>query len=99
MSLQERMIDLANYNEEDLLASAQGDTLSIQVVGDANVNIFGKHSELEDYLPVGIINICTIEKLTGINGAGLYICPITGLDQIKLEVSGSGKIHWRMLGE
>ena len=36
---------------------------------------------------------------TMVGEAGFYMCVIGGLDQIQMEASGSGKMHWKVMGD
>lgn len=99
-TIQEKTIDLANIASEDLLIKrAEGDTLYIQVEGSASISVKGKNSEIDAYVMVPAINMSTFAKLNNITEAGYYMCLISGLDQVEMEASGSGKMHWKVMGD
>jgi len=100
ITVQEKTVDLTNYNSEDLFISkADGGTLYIQLEGDASINLTGKNSELETYVSLPVVNMSTFVKTDNITSAGFYMCVIGGLDQIKMEANGSGKMHWKVMGD
>ena len=100
MSLEERFIDLTKVSPEELLfKKVQGGSLSIQVDGEASITLMGKHSELETFYNVGVINLTTLGKQSSITGAGIYFCAVTGMDLVKLEATGTGKVHIKVLGD
>lgn len=100
MSFQRGIIDLSNYTEEDLIVKKlQYGLVAIQVEGSATVSIKGKTSALDDYVNLCVINLGTLTKSNNIAGAGAYLCGVNGLDELKFEVSGTGKISWKELGD
>lgn len=100
MSFQRGLIDLNNYEEKDLIIkNIQHGILALQVEGTASVSISGKQSALDNYVDLCVINLSDFTKTDSISNEGAYICAINGLDEIKFEVSGSGKINWKELGE
>ena len=48
---------------------------------------------------VPAINMSTFAKSDNITEEGFYMCVIGGLDQIEMEASGSGKMHWKVMGD
>lgn len=100
LTVQEKTVDLTNYSSEDLfIKKADGGTLYIQVEGDASVSISGKTSELSTYVALPAMNMTTYVKGEQIAGPGFYMCVIGGLDQIKMEATGTGKMHWKVMGD
>ncbi len=100
MVLQERTVDLTNIKPEDLfIQKAEGGTLYIQVEGTPSVSIEGKNSELETYISLPVVNMSTFVKTNNITEAGFYMCVIGGLDQIQMAASGTGKMHWKVMGD
>lgn len=100
LTIQEKTIDLTKINPEDLfIKKAGGDTLYIQVEGEASVSFSGKNSELETYINLPVVNMSTFAKEENISKEGFYMCIIGGLDQIQMTASGSGKMHWKVMGE
>ena len=41
----------------------------------------------------------TLEKTTQASEPGLYMVIVEGIDEMKLEFSGDGVIHWKELGD
>ena len=41
----------------------------------------------------------TFAKANAISEAGFYMCVIGGLDQIQMEANGTGKMHWKVMGD
>jgi hypothetical protein len=41
----------------------------------------------------------TFAKGDKISGEGFYMVVIGGLDQIKIEANGTGKMHWKVMGD
>lgn len=100
MVLQERTVDLTNIKPEDLfIQKASGGTLYIQVEGAPSVSIEGKNSELETYISLPVVNMSTFAKANKIEEAGFYMVVIGGLDQIQMTASGTGKMHWKVMGD
>lgn len=99
-TIQEKTINLANIASGDLfIKKAEGDTLYIQVEGSASISVKGKNSEIDAYVMVPAINMSTFAKSDNITEEGFYMCVIGGLDQIEMEASGSGKMHWKVMGD
>ena len=100
ITVQEKTIDLTNINPEDLfIKKANGGTLYIQVEGDASITLSGKNSELETYVSLPVVNMSTFAKSESISEAGFYMCVIGGLDQVQMEANGTGKMHWKVMGD
>lgn len=100
LTVQEKTVDLTNYSPEDLfIKKADGGTLYIQVEGEASVSLTGKNSELSTYVALPVVNMSTFAKGDSISGEGFYMVVIGGLDQIKMEANGTGKMHWKVMGD
>lgn len=100
MLLQEKTVDLSNIKPEDLfIGKVGGGTLYIQVEGAPSISIEGKNSELESYVSLPVVNMGTFAKSSEITEAGFYMCVIGGLDQIQMTASGTGKMHWKVMGD
>ena len=100
ITVQEKTIDLTNINPGDLfIKKADGGTLYIQVEGEASVSVSGKCSELSTYVAIPAMNMTTLIKETSITAEGFYMFVIGGLDQIKMEATGTGKMHWKVIGD
>lgn len=90
---QTRLIDLSNYDEEDLvLKQIKGGALSITTKGSPSVKVKGEHTPTGSY-DLALINLKDFSKVTEITEEGMYIAPIAGCDKVNLEVSGSGEIY------
>lgn len=95
---QSRTIDLSNYSADDLiLKGIQGSIISISTEGSPSVIVKGKNSEIESEFTLAIINLSTLTKTDSISGAGIFAVPCPGVETIKLQVSGSGKIKIKEL--
>lgn len=100
MVIQEKTVDLANIKSDDLFISkAGGGTLYIQVEDAANISIEGKNSEMSTYVALPVVNMSSFAKKDKIEEAGFYMCVIGGLDQIQMTATGSGKMHWKVMGD
>lgn len=87
MIKERRVIDLNNYTESDLLFDiVYGESLVIQVDGDANINVKGKQTEAENYASIGLLSLADFTTKTSITSSGLYSCDVQCIDKIKLEV-------------
>ena len=101
-TLRDVTIDLNNLKEEDkYLRRISGDMLSIQLDSPISLTVKGSHKNFDEgnMYPLAIINMTTLAKSTTINEAGVYNVMISGIDEIELEMSGSGKLHIKELGE
>ena len=101
-TLRDVTIDLNNLKEEDkYLRRISGDMLSIQLDSPISLAIKGSHKNFDEgnMYPLAIINMTTFEKSTTVNEPGVYNVMISGIDEIELEMTGSGKLHIKELGE
>ena len=48
---------------------------------------------------IALINMTTLDKVTETTTPGLYLAIVEGIDEMELEISGSGVIHWKELGD
>lgn len=102
MVLRDKTINTSNITDSDkIIKGVRGSTLSIQVDGNVNLTLKGSHENFisSQYYTIGVVNMTTMQKMTSITGAGLYLVIIEGLDEIILEISGTGIIHWKELGD
>lgn len=100
MMYSKRLIDLDDYKVEDLtIKNLEGGMLSIEATGTPTVSIAGKHTDLNEGFNLGLINMTSLSKVDSITEAGLYLCPISGLDEVTLTVSGSGKLNIKDMGD
>lgn len=101
MTLRDKLIDTSKITDSDkLITNITGDTLSVQVDGTATVLFKGSHANFpsDEFYPIALINMTTLEKVTTTSGPGLYVGIIEGMDEITLDISGNGKIHWKEIG-
>lgn len=102
-TLREKTIDVSNMTENDkIIRNISGDTLSFQVDDNMTITLKGRHIGMksDNYYNLGVINLTTLTKEEQISAAGLYSTIIEGVDEVKLEITGtSGKIHWKELGD
>lgn len=100
MSIQSGTIDLANYKEADLyIKRMEFSTLALQLDEGASVTVKGKHAALDTWVDLCAISLGTLSKVDSMSGPGAFVVGVNGLDEVKFEVSGSGKIHWKEIGE
>lgn len=102
MTLRDKTIDVSKMtNADKVIKGVRGSTLSLQVDGNVNLTLKGSHENFESsqYYTIGVINMTTMAKATSITGAGLYLAIIEGLDEIVLDISGTGIVHWKELGD
>lgn len=100
MLLEEKTVDLTQSSPEDLfIKKANGGTLYIQLEGNASISLSGKNSELETYVDLPVVNMGTFAKASKIETAGFYMAVIGGLDQIQINATGTGKMHWKVMGD
>lgn len=76
-----------NVDNVDYLIPKQ---IALQVSGKlTSLNISGKISEDAADLPLGIINMQTLETVDSIVGAGIYMIPCEEIEQITLNIAGA----------
>lgn len=102
-TIRSNTIILEKLKEEDkIIDSIRGDSLSIQVDGEMTVAIKGQHTDFDtqNSYNIGLVDLSTLEKVPTIKKAGVYLALIEGLDRITLDIVGTtGKIHWKEIGE
>lgn len=100
ITIQEKTVDLNNINPADLLIrQTEGGTLYVQIEGDASVSFAGKSLELDSYVNLPVVNMSTFTKSDAITSEGYYMCMFNGLDIVQITASGTGKMHWKVVGE
>lgn len=102
MTLRDKTIDISKMtNVDKVIKGVRGSILSLQVDGNVNLTLKGSHENFvsDKYYPISVINMTTMEKATSITEKGLYLAIIEGLDEIVLDISGTGTIHWKELGD
>lgn len=96
--LRDKTIDASNVTDSDkYIKGIQGSSLSIQVDGSVKLSVSGGHSNTVDgpnYSLMGV-NMSTLAKVSNITSAGIYLFIIEGLDEVELNLSGTGTIHWK----
>lgn len=100
--LRDRTIDTTNVQEADkVIRNVLGSTMSIQVDGSATISLRGSHSNFDSTASyaIALVNMTTLETSATASDAGLYLAIIEGVDEIDVEVGGSGTIHWKELGD
>lgn len=76
-----------NVDNVDYLIPKQ---IALQVSGKlTSLNISGKISEDAVDLPLGIINMQTLETVDSIVDAGIYMIPCEEIEQITLNITGA----------
>lgn len=95
---QAKVIDLSNYEPEDLIISGiQGGILSATTEGAPVITFKGKNSEIDAEFNLAVINMGTLEKANNISGQGAFLIPCSGIEKVTLSVSGNGKIKIKEL--
>lgn len=77
--LRDKTIDVASIKEEDkIIKNINGSSLSIQVDGSVAVDLKGQHTNFnsDTYYSIGLVNLSTLEKVSTIEGLGLYMAII-----------------------
>lgn len=85
----------ANTAGENVTWNTQGDTLALQVFGDAtsvSLQVFGQVDTLSNtWVVLNALDVSTLQTATTIAGKGIFFVPVDGLGQIKIKlVSVSG---------
>ncbi len=100
--LRDKTIDTKNLKPSDnYIKNITGSSLSIQIDGNASLSMKGAHSNFntDKSYTVGMINMTSFDKITVANTPGLYLVIVEGIDEMELEISGEGTIHWKELGD
>lgn len=95
-------IDLSKVKKEDkFIRRITGDMLSIQLDSPISLTVKGSHKNFDEgnMYPLAIINMTTLAKSTTVEEAGVYSVMVSGIDEVELEIEGSGKLHIKELGE
>ena len=100
--LRDKIIDTSKMTSKDnIIKNITGNTMSIQIDGDAKLSMKGSHANFEsnNSYAIALINMTTLDKVTETTAPGLYLAIVEGIDEMELEISGSGVIHWKELGD
>lgn len=100
--LRDKTIDTGDAKPQDkIIKNITGNTMSIQIDGDAKLSMKGSHAnfESEQSYAIAMINMTTLDKVTETTTPGLYLVIVEGIDEIQLDFSGNGIIHWKELGD
>lgn len=100
--LRDKTINTGDAKPQDkIIKNITGNTMSIQIDGDAKLSMKGSHAnfESEQSYAIAIINMTTLDKVTETTTPGLYLVIVEGIDEIQLDFSGNGIIHWKELGD
>ena len=100
--LRDKIIDTSKMTSKDkIIKNITGNTMSIQIDGDAKLSMKGSHANFEsnNSYAIALINMTTLDKVTETTTPGLYLAIVEGIDEMELEISGNGIIHWKELGD
>ena len=100
--LRDKTINAGTVKPQDkIIKNITGNTMSIQIDGDAKLSMKGFHANFEsnNSYAIALINMTTLDKVTETTTPGLYLAIVEGIDEMELEISGSGVIHWKELGD
>ncbi len=100
--LRDKTINTGDAKPQDkIIKNITGNTMSIQIDGDAKLSMKGSHAnfESEQSYAIAMINMTTLDKVTETTTPGLYLVIVEGIDEIQLDFSGNGIIHWKELGD
>lgn len=79
-----------NVDNVDYLIPKQ---IALQVSGTlTSLNVSGKISAGATDLPLGIINMQTLETVDSITNAGIYMIPCEEIEQITLNIAGASDV-------
>lgn len=100
--LRDKTINISEASLKDkIIKNITGSSISVQIDGDAKLSMKGSHANFDsdNFYTLAMINMTTLEKITEASAAGLYLVIVEGIDEIQLDFSGSGVIHWKELGD
>ena len=100
--LRDKIIDTSKMTSKDkIIKNITGNTISIQIDGEVKLSMKGSHANFEsnESYAIALINMTTLDKVTETSAPGLYLAVVEGIDEMELEISGSGVIHWKELGD
>ena len=100
--LRDKTINAGTVKQQDkIIKNITGNTMSIQIDGDAKLSMKGSHANFEsnNSYAIALINMTTLDKVTETTTPGLYLDIIEEKDEKELEINGSGVIHWKELGD
>lgn len=102
ITLRDKTIDLTSIKEEDKkIKNITGSTLSFQIDGSATLSVNGSHANFDSdqEYALAVVNMTTLDKTPSASGPGIFMVVVTGIDEVSLNISGSGVIHWKELGD
>ena len=100
--LRDKIIDTSKMTSKDkIIKNITGNTISIQIDGEVKLSMKGSHANFEsnNSYAIALINMTTLDKVTETTTPGLYLVIVEGIDEIQLDFSGNGIIHWKELGD
>lgn len=90
------MLDSATGVSDIVLVNSQAKMLTLQVSNSAGLNfqVFGcSDIEVENWEPLGIINLTNFDTVESASGDGVYASSVEGIYRVKLNIiSGSGRV-------
>ena len=100
--LRDKIIDTSKMASKDkIIKNITGNTISIQIDGEVKLSMKGSHANFEsnESYAIALINMTTLDKVIETTAPGLYLVIVEGIDEIQLDFSGNGIIHWKELGD
>ena len=100
--LRDKIIDTSKMTSKDkIIKNITGNTISIQIDGEVKLSMKGSHANFEsnESYAIALINMTTLDKVIETTAPGLYLVIVEGIDEIQLDFSGNGIIHWKELGD
>ena len=100
--LRDKTINTGNAKPQDkIIKNITGNTISIQIDGEVKLSMKGSHANFEsnESYAIALINMTTLDKVIETTAPGLYLVIVEGIDEIQLDFSGNGIIHWKELGD
>ena len=100
--LRDKTINTGDVKPQDkIIKNITGNTISIQIDGEVKLSMKGSHANFEsnESYAIALINMTPLDKVIETTAPGLYLVIVEGIDEIQLDFSGSGVIHWKELGD
>ena len=100
--LRDKTINAGTVKPQDkIIKNITGNTISIQIDGEVKLSMKGSHANFEsnESYAIALINMTTLDKVIETTAPGLYLVIVEGIDEIQLDFSGNGIIHWKELGD
>lgn len=100
--LRDKTINTSKVSASDkVIKNILGSSISVQIDGGAKLAMKGSHANFEsdNFYTIAMINMSTLNKVAEAAEPGLYLAVVEGIDEIQLEISGEGIIHWKELGD